>query len=134
MLERQIIQPETMWKKVEGGYQLYSQIVVVRGADHAHIYLAGQTARDPKTGEVMGKGGMREQIDQTCENIKIGLEYVGANFNDIVRSMTFTTDIDEYYRCSDVRFRAWSTQVPGHRGVQAGDLGAGPRNAYPAAL
>lgn len=112
MLKRQIIQPESMWKKVEGGYQLYSQICVVPGADHAHIYLAGQVPRDPRTGEVVGKGDMRAQIRRVCENIKIGLEHVGATFHDVVRTITFTTNIDEYYRCSDERFKNYFTGAP----------------------
>jgi len=112
MLERYIIQPETMWKKVEKGYQLYSQIAVIRGVDHVHIYLAGQVPRDPETGEVVGKGDMRAQIRQVCENIKMGLEHVGATFDDVVYARTFTTDMDEYYRCSDERYKNYFTSDP----------------------
>lgn len=93
-----------MWARVENGVLLYVPIVTVHGADHAHIYLSGQVARK-ETGEIVGKGDMRAQIRKTCENIGIGLAHVGANFNDIVRAVTYVTDIEEYYRCSDERFK-----------------------------
>jgi hypothetical protein len=56
MLEKTFLQPDSMWKPVGGGHHLYSAIAVARGSDHAHIYLAGQVARDPATGEVVGSG------------------------------------------------------------------------------
>jgi len=81
------------------------------------LYLAHVTPRVPipqgdsrvwsvvPTGEIIGKGDMRAQIRKTCENIGKGLAYAGATFADVVTATTYVTDIEEYYRCSDERFK-----------------------------
>ena len=66
-------------------------VVAVRGTDHAHIYPAGQMAREP-SGAIVGVGDMRAQIRKTCENIGKGLAYAGATFDDVVRATTYVTD------------------------------------------
>jgi enamine deaminase RidA (YjgF/YER057c/UK114 family) len=111
MLERQFLRPDDMWARVENGNLLYVPVVTVHGADHAHVYLAGQMAREP-TGEIAGKGDMREQLRKVCENIGKGLAHAGAAFDDVVRSTTYVTDIEEYYRCSDVRFEYFRRNRP----------------------
>lgn len=103
MIERQFLCPDDMWKRVENGNLLYTPVVTVHGADHAHVYLAGQLAREP-SGQMVGKGDMTAQIRKVCENIGKGLAHAGATFDDVVRSTTYVTDIEEYYRCSAVRF------------------------------
>jgi 2-iminobutanoate/2-iminopropanoate deaminase len=104
MIERNFLQPKDMWARVQNGVLLYVPIVTVHGGDHAHIYLSGQVARK-ETGEIVGKGDMRAQIRKTCENIGKGLAYAGASFGDVVRAVTYVTDIEEYYRCSDERYK-----------------------------
>ncbi|HEY0336432.1 MAG TPA: RidA family protein [Burkholderiales bacterium] len=103
MIERQFLCPDDMWKRVENGNLLYTPVVTVHGADHAHVYLAGQLAREP-SGEMVGKGDMTAQIRKVCDNIGKGLAHAGATFDDVVRSTTYVTDIEEYYRCSAARF------------------------------
>jgi 2-iminobutanoate/2-iminopropanoate deaminase len=103
MIERQFLCPDDMWKRVENGNLLYAPVVTVHGADHAHVYLAGQLAREPG-GAIVGKGDMTAQLRKVCENIGKGLAHAGATFDDVVRSTTYVTDIEEYYRCSAVRF------------------------------
>ena len=111
MLERHFITPENSYKTGGNDKILYTPVVVVRGSDLAHVYLAGRTAR-LLNGDVSGKGDMRAQIRLICENIKIALDSVGATFSDIVRTTTYTTDIDEYYRCCDERFKFFKDPLP----------------------
>ena len=111
MIERQFLCPDDMWKRVENGELLYVPVVTVHGTDHAHVYIAGQMAREP-TGEVVGKGDMRAQLRKVCENIGKGLAYAGATFDDVVRATTYVTDIQEYYRCSAVRFEYFKKNRP----------------------
>ncbi len=47
MIERQYLQPEDMWARVENGELLYVPVVTIHGSDHAHIYLSGQVPREP---------------------------------------------------------------------------------------
>lgn len=123
MLERIYLRPDDMWSRVEHGELLYSPIVVVRGGDHAHVYLAGQIPRLP-TGEVVGEGDMRAQLRQVCENIRRGLEHVGATFDDVVRATTYVTDLDEYIRCSDERYKYFRKVRPASTLIPVLKLGA----------
>jgi 2-iminobutanoate/2-iminopropanoate deaminase len=122
MLKKRFLQPKDMWARVEKGNLLYVPVVVVESAEHAHIYLAGQIARNAD-GTIVGKGDMRAQIRKVCENIGKGLAYVGATFDDVVRATTYVTDIEEYYRCSDERFSFFKNNRPASTLIQVSRLG-----------
>lgn len=122
MIKRQFLRPKDMWARVENGNLLYTPVVTVHGPDHAHVYLAGQMAREPD-GTIVGKGDMRAQIRKTCENLETGLAYAGATFDDVVRATTYVTDIDEYYRCSDERFKFFRNRRPASVLIQVSRLG-----------
>lgn len=122
MIKRQFMQPKDMWARIENGNLLYVPVVTIHGADHAHVYLSGQVARETN-GQIVGVSDMRAQIRKTCENIQKGLEYAGATFDDVVRATTFVTDIEEYYRCSDVRFEFFRNHRPASTLIQISRLG-----------
>lgn len=123
MLERIYLRPDDMWSRVENGELLYTPIVVVRASDHAHVYLAGQIPRLP-SGEVVGVGDMRVQLRQVCENIGTGLGHVGATFDDVVRATTYVTDLDEYIRCSEERYKYFRNVRPASTLIPVIRLGA----------
>jgi enamine deaminase RidA (YjgF/YER057c/UK114 family) len=81
---------------------LYSHVVVAEG--RKTIFVSGQLARDPN-GNAIGKGDMRAQIRQVGENIKTALEAAGATLNDIVKTNTYVTDMDEFFKHVDVRMQ-----------------------------
>jgi 2-iminobutanoate/2-iminopropanoate deaminase len=99
-MPRQNIQPEALSKRVVQGHVLYSHVVVVEG--RRTIFIAGQLARD-RDGNVVGKGDMRAQIRQVGENLKAALAAAGATLNDLVKTTTYVTDIDEFFKHVDVR-------------------------------
>jgi len=99
-MERKNIQPEALAARVVNGHVLYSHVVVVEGGKT--IYVAGQLARD-RQGNVVGKGDMRAQIRQVGENIKAALAAAGATLADIVKTNTYVTDIEEFFKHVDVR-------------------------------
>lgn len=111
MLERYYITPEDTYRTGGNDKILYTPIVVVKTSEVAHVFVAGRTARLPN-GEVHPKGDMRGQIRLVCENIGKALESVGATFADVVRTVTYTTDIDEYYRVCDERFKFFDDPLP----------------------
>ena len=121
MLKRYFLHPENMWARVENGVLLYTPIIVVSDDTHTHIYLSGQTPRVP-SGEIPGKD-MRAQIRQTCENIRIGLEYVGATFDDVVTTTTHVLDLKDYYAASDERFKYFRNNRPASTLVEVTGLG-----------
>ena len=122
MIKRQFLQPNDMWARVENGNLLYVPVVTVHGTDHAHVYLAGQMAREPG-GAIVGIGDMRAQMRKTCENLEKGLIYAGATFDDVVRATTYVTDIEEYYRVSDERFKFFKNRRPASVLIQVSRLG-----------
>src|SRR6267142_1365513 len=100
LMKRQNIQPESLSKRVMGGHVLYSHVVVVEG--RKTIFVAGQLARGP-SGDVVGAGDMRAQLRQVGENIKAALAAAGATLADIVKTNTYVTDIEEFFKHVDVR-------------------------------
>lgn len=94
-MKRQNIQPPALSKRVVGGHVLYSHVVVVEGKKT--IFVSGQLARNPG-GDVVGKGDMRAQLRQVGENIKAALAAAGATLADIVKTNTYVTDIDEFFK------------------------------------
>ncbi|MBI2206456.1 MAG: RidA family protein [Candidatus Rokubacteria bacterium] len=99
-MKRQNIQPEALAQRVVGGRVLYSRVVVVEG--RKTIFVSGQLARDPKGGGG-APGDMRAQLRQVGENIKAALAAAGATLADIVKTNTYVTDIEEYFKHVDVR-------------------------------
>jgi enamine deaminase RidA (YjgF/YER057c/UK114 family) len=66
------------------------------------IFLSGQLAWD-KDGNVVGKGDMRVQFRQVCENIAQALAASDASWKDVVQTNTYVTDMEAFFKCIDIR-------------------------------
>src|SRR5215471_14132876 len=108
-MHRQNIQPEALAQRVVDGRVLYSHVVVVEG--QRMIFVAGQLARDVH-GNVVGKGDMGAQIRQVGENITAALAAAGATLADIVKTNTYVTDMDAFFRHVDVRMQYFGPAMP----------------------
>jgi enamine deaminase RidA (YjgF/YER057c/UK114 family) len=102
--------PNTFNRKLRGRY-VYTPVVVVRGSDHAHIYVAGKTSMLPD-GRVGAVGDLRGQIALVCTAIRDSLAYVGASLDEVVRTVTYVRDIDAYYEVADERYKYFSGALP----------------------
>lgn len=111
MIERHNVIPENMYNRAVRGQHMYTPVVVVRTGDHAHIYVAGQTSVLPDGG-IGGTGDMGAQIRIVCEKVQQALSSVGAALDDVVRTITYTTDIEEYYRGVDERYKLFNNLLP----------------------
>ena len=111
MIERFHVTPKDTYKTGGNNKILYTPVVVVKSSELAHVFVAGRTARLPN-GDVHPKGDMRGQIRLVCENIQKALDSVGATLADVVRTVTYTTDIEEYYRVCDERFKFFRAPLP----------------------
>jgi enamine deaminase RidA (YjgF/YER057c/UK114 family) len=107
--KRRNIQPDALSKRVVNGHVLYTHVVSVEGT--RTIYVSGQLARD-RDGHVVGAGDMRAQIRQVGENLKAALEAAGASRADLVKTTTFVTDIDEFFKHVDVRMEYFGAALP----------------------
>jgi enamine deaminase RidA (YjgF/YER057c/UK114 family) len=81
------------------------------------IFISGQLARD-KSGDIVGPRDMRRQVGQVGENLRLALEAVGATLADLVKTTTFVTDIDEFFRHVDVRHDYLGVGLPASTTVE----------------
>ena len=103
------IQPEGLSKRIVGGHLLYSPVVVVE--DGVLVFVSGLLARNAE-GERVGRGDMGAQIRQVGENLRTALAAAGASLEDIVRTTTYVTDIEEFFRYVDVRQTYFGRALP----------------------
>ena len=108
-MSRRNIQPKGLALRVVGGEVLYSHVVVVEA--RKVIFISGQLARD-EHGGVVGAGDMRAQIRQVGENLTRALAAAGAGLRDIVKTTTYVTDIEEFFRHTDVRMEFLGPALP----------------------
>jgi 2-iminobutanoate/2-iminopropanoate deaminase len=109
MVERANIFPEALSKRVVGGHLLYAPVVTV--VPGKLVFVSGLLSRN-QNGEIIGKGDMGAQLGQVGENLRSALEAAGATPADLVRTQTFTTDIDEYFKHVDVRMKYLGASLP----------------------
>jgi enamine deaminase RidA (YjgF/YER057c/UK114 family) len=120
-VKRERIQPDKLHVRKDGSRVLYSQVVVIESNGCRQIFVAGQTPRD-RDGNCVGLGDMRAQIAQVGENIKAALEAAGATLADIVKTTTYVTDMDEYFKHQDVRMLYFADALPTSTTVQVARL------------
>ena len=108
-MKRKKIQPATLHKRAVAGHVLYSPVVTVKGG--TMVFVSGLLARD-REGNIIGKGDMGAQIRQVGENLKLALESAGGSLDDLVRTCTYVTDIDEFFRHVEVRQKYLGAALP----------------------
>lgn len=107
--KRTNIHPDGLAKRIVSGHLLYSPVVAVDGA--RIVFVSGLLARD-REGRIVGKGDMAAQIWQVGENLCIALEAAGATLEDLVRTCTYVTDIEEFFRHVEVRQQYFGRALP----------------------
>jgi 2-iminobutanoate/2-iminopropanoate deaminase len=88
----------------------HSQVVAVTGG--TLVFIAGMTSRSGEDATPVHPGDMRAQLRQVCENIGRALRSVGGDYSDVVKTTTFTTDVDEYHSVNDERHKYFKTDLP----------------------
>jgi enamine deaminase RidA (YjgF/YER057c/UK114 family) len=84
--------------------------VALRDGGH-WVVVGGQVARD-KAGNVVGKGDLRQQIEQVGKNVGACLEAGGATVKDIVFTVSFVKDPAEFDKYADPRLRYFGPPSP----------------------
>ena len=59
------------------------------------LFSSGQIAIDPKTGEVV-EGGIAEQTQRICENLKAVLEAAGSSLERVIKTTCFLADMGDF--------------------------------------
>jgi 2-iminobutanoate/2-iminopropanoate deaminase len=103
------LQPKKLFQRALAGNVLYSHVVIA--PSDRLVFISGQLARN-SDGDIVGPGDMRAQIRQVGENIKAALEAAGCSLADLVKTTTFVTDIDEFFRHADLRHEYFGVGLP----------------------
>ncbi|HET9686363.1 MAG TPA: RidA family protein [Pseudolabrys sp.] len=109
------IQPKMLFQRALEGRVLYTHVVVAE--TQSLIFISGQLARD-KSGNIVGPRDMRTQIRQVGENLRAALEAADASLADLVKTTTFVTDIDEFFRHVDIRHDYLGVALPASTTVE----------------
>lgn len=109
-LNRQNLNPEGLHQRRVNDLLLYSHAVIVDKPQKL-IFISGQLAR-AADGSIVGVGDMRAQLRKTLENLRTALYAAGADLRNLVRTNTYVTDIDEYFKHVDVRMEFYSHAMP----------------------
>ena len=102
----------------------YSQAVRVGNL----VYTSGQVALDPASGDLI-PGGVTEQTERACENLRAVLNEAHLNFTNVVKTTVFLKDMGDFAAMNEVyaRYFAPVDVVPPARStVQVAAL---PKNA-----
>jgi 2-iminobutanoate/2-iminopropanoate deaminase len=75
------------------------------------VVVAGQVARDD-SGNVVGKGDMRAQIEQVGKNVDACLSAGGATVRDVIFTISYVTQPAEFEKYADLRERYFGPPSP----------------------
>lgn len=85
------------------------------------IYVSGQLGVDPQTEELVSDD-VKEQAEQTFENIAPVLEAAGASLDDIVNTTVFLSDLGHYEAVNEVYGEYLNEPYPSRSAIEVGDL------------
>jgi len=94
------------------------------------LYLAGQIALDPVSGEMVGtgpEGGIEAETRQVMENLGAVLEAAGFTFEQVVQSQVFLVDLDDFAAMNQVYASYFGDLPPARATVGVASLPRGAR-------
>lgn len=95
----------------------YSQAVKANG----FVYVSGQIALDPKTGEFIG-ADVRAQTERVLENLKAIVEAAGTNFSHAVKTTVYLKDMNDFAAMNEVYAKFFPASPPARTTIQAARL------------
>ena len=98
----------------------YSQAVEVDG----WLYLSGQIALDPKTGELIA-GDFEAETHQVLKNLVAVLAAAGCTFADIVRTTIYLIDFGNFPRINELYGAAMGDHRPARTTIEISKLPKG---------
>jgi 2-iminobutanoate/2-iminopropanoate deaminase len=99
----------------------YSQGVVANG----FLYTAGQTPRDPATGNQVG-GDIAAQTNRVLDSLEAILKSAGCTLQDVVKVTVFMTDLGDFTKMNEAYGARFGSHRPARTTVQVSKL---PGNA-----
>lgn len=107
--------PPEIWSP----FGAFSQTVIA--GDGRLVFLKGQVALG-KDGQVIGENDIAMQVEKVLVNIATSLSALGGRMSDVVSLQQFTTDIQAFMTCSDIRSRFFHPPFPVTTTVEVSSL------------
>jgi len=98
----------------------FSQAIQANG----FVFVAGITARDPKTGQVI-EDDITKQTELVMENIKVILEAAGSSFDRTVKTTVYLKDMNDFDAMGKVYARYFPVHPPARATVEVARLHGG---------
>jgi len=98
----------------------FSQAIKANGL----IFVAGQTARDPQTGEVI-QGDITAQTERVMQNLKAILEAAGSSLDRTLKTTVYLRDMDDFDAMGKVYSRYFPSHPPARAAVEVSRLHGG---------
>jgi len=102
----------------------YSQAVALDLGDRRLLFLAGQIALDPATGELVD-GPVQAQVERVMANIEAVLVAAGSDFSHVLKTTIFVADMADFAAVNEVYGRFFGDEPPARSTVQAAGLPKG---------
>ncbi|MGB5403462.1 MAG: RidA family protein [Robiginitalea sp.] len=86
------------------------------------LYVSGQIALDPKTGELL-EGSIEEETELVMKNLQAVLNAAGADFSNVVKSSIFVADMGQFSRINEIYGRYFEAETaPARETVEVANL------------
>ncbi len=66
------------------------------------LFISGQIAINPESGELLTEEGIEEETRQVMENLKAILTAAGLSFDDVVKTSIFLEDMGNFNRVNEL--------------------------------
>ena len=77
----------------------YNQAIAISGQ---MLFVAGQISLDPQSGNIIGSGDITAQTQQVMLNLEAILTEAGAQWDDVVKTSVFLTDLANFAAMNQV--------------------------------
>ena len=85
------------------------------------FFISGQICLDPKTGELIN-GDIKEETTQVMKNLQAILHEAGMQFNRVVKTTIFLTDMKQFAEVNEVYGSFFNGDFPARETVEVSAL------------
>lgn len=85
------------------------------------LFISGQICLNPSSGELMNKD-IQQETHQVMHNLKAILQQAGMDFNNVVKTTIYITDMNRFTEINQVYGKYFNNDFPARETVQVSAL------------